>query len=236
MITFIREILSDIFDLFYPNICLACSNKLLKGEETICLRCQLELPLTEHWTNPDNILMKRFSGRVKVECAASFLFFKKGETVQELIHQLKYKNQEQVGEYLGRLLGYKLIQPNSIFKDIDLVVPVPLHWKKLKTRGYNQCNSFAKGISATTGIPCSLTALIRHHENISQTKKKRFDRWQNVEEIFGVTNPAQLTGKHILLVDDVVTTGATSETCMQTILQVPGTRVSFVSLATALKS
>ncbi len=236
MITFTKEILADVFDLFYPNICLACSDKLLKGEETICLRCQLELPLTDHWTDADNILMKRFSGRVKVESAAAFLFFKKGEAVQELIHQLKYKNQEQVGIYLGRLLGHKLIQPKSIFKDIDLVVPVPLHWKKLKARGYNQCNSIATGISVSLNTPCSLNALNRHHENISQTKKKRFDRWENVEDIFSVNNPAQLTGKHILLVDDVVTTGATSETCMQTILQVPGTRVSFVSLATALKS
>ncbi|MFN8321940.1 MAG: hypothetical protein U0T74_04730 [Chitinophagales bacterium] len=141
-----------------------------------------------------------------------------------------------MGIYLGKLLGHKLIQPNSIFKDIDLVVPEPLHWKKLKARGYNQCNSIATGISVSLNTPCSLNALNRHHENISQTKKKRFDRWENVEDIFSVTNPAQLTGKHILLVDDVVTTGATSETCMQTILQVPGTRVSFVSLATALKS
>lgn len=236
MSNFLTNTLAGIFDLFYPNICLGCSGKLLSGEKIICLQCQLELPVTEHYSDPQNALVKRFSGRVKVEAAAAFLMFKKGEMVQQLMHELKYKGREDVGEYLGKMFGSKLIQPQSIIRDIDLIVPVPLHWKKLKTRGYNQCNSFAKGISATTAIPWSPNTLIRHHENISQTKKKRFDRWQNVEEIFGVNNPAQLTGKHILLVDDVVTTGATSETCMQTILQVPHTRVSFVSIATALKT
>ncbi|MES2619918.1 MAG: ComF family protein [Bacteroidota bacterium] len=233
MIAFAKEYFSDLFDLFYPSICLACSQKLLKGENVICFHCESELPQTNHYNNPENNLMKRFAGRVTLEGAAALYIFHKGSPVQHLLHDLKYRGRKDVGEYLGKLLGNKFLQEDSIIKNIDLIVPVPLHWKKLKVRGYNQCDPFAQSLSETLSIPYSTNSLERSHENISQTKKKRFDRWENVAEIFSVINAGQLKGKHILLVDDVVTTGATAEACLQTILSVEEVKVSFAAIANA---
>lgn len=233
MITFLKNSFSDFFDLFYPNICLGCSRKLLRGEDVICFRCESELPQTRHWLQADNSLMKRFWGRVVLQEAASLYEFRDGNEVQHLLHQLKYRGRQEVGEYLGKALGNKINESNSPIKNVDLIVPVPLHWKKLKTRGYNQCDSFAKGLSIALNVPWTSTVLERTHENISQTKKKRYDRWGNVADIFSVVDETQLKGKHILLVDDVVTTGATSEACLQTILKAEDTRASFVAIASA---
>ena len=205
----------------------------LKNENVICFRCQNELPQTEHWRNADNKLMARFNGRVELLGAAALFQFQKEGPVQHLLHQLKYRNRKEIGEFLGKMFGEKLKQENSIIKNIDLIIPVPLHWKKLKIRGYNQCEPFAKGLSETMNVPWSSTALERIHENISQTKKKRFDRYGNVAEIFSVSDSNQITNNHILLVDDVVTTGATAEACLQRILKIPGTKTSFVSIAAA---
>ena len=199
MLRLAKEYASDLFGLFYPSICLACSQKLLKGEEIICFRCIGEMPQTNYWTQPDNKLMKRFQGRVELQSAAAFLFFKKGNAVQHLLHELKYRKRKEVGEYVGKMFGSKLKEENSIVQNIDLIIPVPLHWKKLKLRGYNQCDPFAQGLSDAMNVPWSSTAIERTHENISQTKKKRFDRYGNVAEIFSVCDETQLKGKHILL-------------------------------------
>ena len=233
MFSLVREYAIDFFDLFYPNICPACSQKLLKGELVICFRCESELPQADHWNNPENNLMKRFWGRVDLQGASAHYVFHKGSPVQHLLHQLKYRGRKDIGEFIGRIFANKLKQENSVIRNVDLIVPVPLYWKKLKIRGYNQCDPFAQGLSESLGIPWSSTAIERIHENISQTKKKRFDRWGNVSEIFGVKDDQQLTGKHILLVDDVVTTGATAEACLKTILTVENTKVSFAAIAQA---
>ncbi|MDB5282123.1 MAG: putative amidophosphoribosyltransferase [Bacteroidota bacterium] len=231
----IIEYLTDLFDLFYPNVCVACSGKLMSGEEVLCFKCESELPQSEHWNNPENTLMKRFWGRVDVQGAATLFQFQKGENVQQLLHQLKYRGRKDVGDYLGKMFGHLLKQENSVIKNIDLIVPVPLHWKKLKKRGYNQCDPFAEALSTTLNIPWSSTALERVHENVSQTGINRFDRYGNVAHIFSVADATQLKGKHILLVDDVVTTGATAEACLQTILSVENTKVSFAAIAVALR-
>lgn len=235
MLQFAVKRLQEVFGLFYPNICLACSQNLLGNEKVICTQCSSQLPKHDHWMQPENKLIMRFAGRVNVQAAAAYFRFSKTSPVRHLIHELKYKGRQDVGEFIGGLLGHKLIHQDSIFKNIDIIVPVPLHWKKQKNRGYNQCDSFAKGLAETMQIPWTPNALRRNHENISQTKKKRYDRWGNVEEIFGVKDETLLQGKHILLVDDVVTTGATSETCMQTILTVPDTKVSFAAMAMAAR-
>jgi len=235
MITLAKEYFSDLFDLFYPNICLACSQKLLRGENVICFRCESELPQTNHYNNPDNNLMKRFAGRVPLKGAAALYIFHKGGPVQHLLHELKYRGRKDVGEYVGKILGSKFQQQDTIIKNIDLIVPVPLHWKKLKLRGYNQCDPLAKALSELMNVPYSTDALERTLENISQTKKKRFDRWGNVADIFSVIDANRLKGKHVLLVDDVVTTGATAEACLQTILTVPDTKVSFAAIANAMR-
>ena len=235
MLSTAKEYLTDLFDLLYPHVCLSCSQKLLKGEEIICFKCENELPETHHWNNAENALMKRFWGRVDLNAAVALFQFQKGEHIQHLLHQLKYRGRQDVGEYTGRRLGCLLKKQASVIKDIDLVVPVPLHWKKLKKRGYNQCDLFAKSLAETIGVSWSSTALERVHENVSQTKIRRFDRWSNVSEIFAVSDAAQLKNKHVLLVDDVVTTGATAEACLKTILTVENTKVSFAAMAVALR-
>ncbi len=233
MLTLVQEYAVDFFGLFYPNICCACSKNLLKGESVVCLRCETDLPLAEYSNKSDNPLMKRFWGRVDLQGASAMYVFHKGSQVQHLLHQLKYRGRKDIGEYIGRSFANKLVEVDSVIKGVDLIVPVPLHWKKLKKRGYNQCDSFAKGLSETMGIPWSSTAIERIQENISQTKKKRIDRWENVAEIFSVKDETQLKGQHILLVDDVVTTGATAEACLNTILKVESTKVSFAAIAHA---
>ncbi len=235
MIVSVKEYLEDLFNLFYPNLCLSCDKTLRKGEQVICLRCERQLPVTEYWKEADNPLAKRFWGRLPVVNALALFQFRKGGPVQQLLHHLKYHNRKEVGEYCGKRLGYLLKNHGASIHEIDLIIPVPLHWKKQKLRGYNQCESFAAGLSSVLEIPYSMTALERVHENISQTKKHRFDRWENVAEIFGVKDAAQLQDRHILLVDDVVTTGATAEACMQTILSVPGTRISFAAIAAVVR-
>lgn len=227
--------LDELFGLFYPDVCVSCANKLLGAEKIICGKCSADLIYLNHWNTPDNKLMMRFAGRVHTESAAACFQFTKSSAIRPLIHALKYRSRQDVGEYLGSLFGAQLASNNSIFKNIELIVPVPLHWKKQKQRGYNQCDSFAQGLSSAMNIPWVSNSLKRNFENISQTKKKRYDRFGNVDEIFSVTDESILTGKHILLVDDVVTTGATSETCMQTLLAVPGVKVSFVAIAMAAK-
>src|ERR1043165_3982414 len=227
----VKEYTSDFFNLFYPEVCLACSQKLLKGEQLVCFKCGAEMPRTDQWKTPNNALMKRFWGRVDIQGAAAFYYFQKDGVVQHLLHQLKYNGRQEVGEFIGKELGDCFTSTGSVVKDIDLVVPVPLHWKKLKKRGYNQCAALAHSLAEAMNVAFSETTLERVHENVSQTTINRFDRHGNVNNIFAAADPAQLTGKHILLVDDVVTTGATAEVCLQTILSVPGTRVSFAAIA-----
>ncbi|HWB63190.1 MAG TPA: phosphoribosyltransferase family protein [Chitinophagales bacterium] len=225
----------DVVNLFYPKVCLACSEALLGNEEVICFKCEATLPETGHWNDPENALMKRFWGRVDLQGAAAMLQFQKGGPVQHLLHQLKYRGRQDVAAFLGQNFGNILKNDSSVIKDIDVVVPVPLHWKKLKSRGYNQCSFFAEELAKALNTGWSDTALERVHENISQTKFSRLDRWGNVAEIFAVKDATQLAGKHVLVVDDVVTTGATAEACMQTVLGVEGTRVSFAAMAVALR-
>ncbi len=234
MLTTAKEYFSDFINLFYPHICISCSEALLKNEAILCRTCESGLPETGYWKDAENPLMKRLWGRVDVQGAAAFYGFRKGSEVQELLHQLKYRGRKDIGEYIGKKFGHSLSAENSIIKGFDLIVPVPLHYKKLKQRGYNQCSPFAQGLSETLDIPWTENALERIHENISQTGKSRLDRWGNVSGIFGVKDEALLKGRHILLVDDVVTTGATAEACLHTILTVPGAKVSFCAIAMAL--
>lgn len=234
MFSSVKEYATDFFELFYPVVCAACSQKLLKGEHVICHRCFSNLPATDFWTDNQNTLAKRFWGRVHVQGAAALYKFNKLGHTQHLLHQLKYKGREDVGEYFGKATARMIKQEHCIIRDIDVVVPVPLHWKKEKLRGYNQCDLFARTIATAIQADCITDAIARVHENISQTKKKRFDRWGNVSEIFALRNYHSLQGKHVLLVDDVVTTGATAEACLSKLLTVPDTRVSFVAMAIAV--
>jgi len=224
--------LDDLLSLFYPKLCQSCGKSLFYKEEIICLQCKLHLPETGFHLEKDNALEQFFWGRVPFERASAFLYFVKKGNVQHLIHRLKYKGKEEIGIYLGKLYGKKLIQSED-FRSIDFIVPVPLHLSKLKLRGYNQSELFANGLSESMNVPVNTTILIRQKASETQTRKSRFKRWENVKEIFTIENGEVFENKHLLLVDDVITTGATLESCAGILLKISGVKVSVASIAVA---
>ena len=224
--------LKDFFNLLYPKECAACNNTLLQNEHCICTICRFELPNTNFHLEPDNQVEKLFWGRVKLEAATSLYYFTKSGLVQKLLQELKYNNNTEVGICLGEIMGDSL-KNASILSDIDIIIPIPLHPKKEYKRGYNQSYFFAKGISDIIEIPIAEKNLKRGVFTETQTNKTRIERWENVEDIFVIKNPDNLKGKHILLVDDVVTTGATAESCAKVLLEIEDVKVSFVSIAVA---
>lgn len=224
--------LADAFSLFFPNNCAGCGEPLLKNEKTICTFCLADLPYTGFHHEKGNAVEKLFWGKVPLEAAFALCFFSKSTRVQHLLHELKYKGNQPVGELLGKELG-KQIKENERFGAIDAVVPVPLHPKKEKKRGYNQSAVIAEGICSILEKEPMKHIVVRTRETTTQTRKSRFARWENVDSIFTVTDKKQLEGKHILIVDDVVTTGSTLESMIQEILKVKGTKVSVAAIACA---
>ncbi len=224
--------LTDLLNLFFPNLCQACGQSLIKNEKIICLSCLFKLPKTNFHIHEDNPISQIFLGRVNINTATSFLFFNKGGNVQKLIHQLKYKGNTETGLFLGELLGSDL-KKSSLYSNIDIIVPVPLHQKKLHKRGFNQSEIIAEGMSKTMNLPVNTNSFYRLENTETQTKKSRYTRWENVKNKFGVLNSEKLEGKHILLVDDVLTTGATLESCANSLLEIPQTTISIVTLAYA---
>ena len=225
-------LLDDFLSLFYPRLCAGCHAPLVRGEEVICLGCLADLPKTGFEKIPDNPVAQLFWGRAEIKMATSFCSFDKGGIVQHFMHQLKYKGAKEVGEKLGNLFGsvlYKCVP----YREIELLVPVPLHPKREHKRGYNQSTEIGRGISVAMGKPLMTGNLIRNHYSTTQTNKGRFERWENVKELFSVRKPELLEGKHLLLIDDVVTTGSTLEACAQSLLKVPGTTVSVATIAYA---
>jgi ComF family protein len=228
----LKELTDDLFSLFFPNLCLGCGQPLIRGEETICSICHFHLPKTYFHNDPDNPLNKVFWGRVPVEAVAAYVYFQKGSTVQHLLHQLKYKGKQEVGIRMGKWFGQEL-QYADIFRDVELVIPVPLHPAKLSKRGYNQSRMFAEGLVSAMQAKIEDRCLYRKVNSKTQTRKSRYNRWENVEDIFAVRHPEKLAGRRILLVDDVITTGATLEACAQALLQVPGVKVCIATIACA---
>lgn len=227
-----KNTIHDFLNLFFPDLCVVCREKLIEGETHICTDCLLLLPKTNYHLQPDNRLEEFFAGRIPFERAAAFAYFLKGGSLQHIIHELKYNQNPEIGRFIGGLCGENI--KNSPFaKAIDLLVPVPLHTKRLKQRGYNQSLKICEGISDVTGIPIDAETLIRTVNNPSQTKNARFDRWKNVENIFCVAHPEVFSGKHILLVDDVVTTGSTIESCIKELIKSEGCRVSIYAIGVA---
>lgn len=224
--------ITDFFSLVYPRICVCCGNSLWGGEEVICRFCEYHLPKTNdfnEWNNPVN---KLFWGRTSIRGAAAFLVFNKGNKVQRLIHELKYKGRKDIGIYLGSRFG-TFLKNSAIFHDADFIFPVPLHKKRYMKRGYNQSEQFAIGISASMKIPVNTRCLVRSWANETQTRKSRFARWLNVENIFSLRHEEQFTNSHILLVDDVITTGATLESCINTLYNIPNVTISVAAIAYA---
>lgn len=225
----IKRILGDIIRLFYPAICPGCGQPLLKNENVLCLGCEIKLPRTGFLIHPENPVEKIFWGRLPLNHASAFLYFRKSGLAQNLMHRLKYKNHRELGIRLGYMAG---IEYRDVLKTmaIDALTVVPLHSKKLKTRGYNQSQLVAEGFSLATGIPLLTGVLVRQHASETQTKKKRYERWENIENLFDVADTGSVAGKHILLIDDVITTGATIEACGKALVAVPDTRLSVLGL------
>jgi len=228
------SVLDDFASLFYPKVCNACGNSMFRNEEVICTFCLYHLPKTNYHKQEDNPLARVFWGRVNLENVSAYYYFSKGSKVQHLMHQFKYKGRHEIGVYLGKLYGSDLIQDEK-FQDVDMVIPVPLHPKKIRKRGYNQSEKFASGLAQAMKIELDTQSLIRTYASETQTRKTRFSRWENVKEIFKVTDEEKIAGKHILLVDDVITTGATIEASASHLLSIEGARVSVASLACTLR-
>jgi ComF family protein len=232
MLKFIQQAADDLFGLFFPNLCLGCGQPLIRGEEVICSICHFHLPKTYFHNDPENALNSVFWGRVNLEAVAAYLYFQKGSTVQHLLHQLKYKDRQEIGVRIGKWYGLELRQAD-VFRDVELIVPVPLHPRKLRRRGYNQSEALAEGLASVMKAQKETRCLYRKVDSKTQTRKARYSRWENVENIFGVSHAERLKGRHILLVDDVITTGATLESCAQALLGIPGVKVSVATIAFA---
>ena len=225
--------IDDLKELLFPRYCKVCGRRLMLSEEHLCLGCLFELPRTHYDRNPNNLLMQHFMEWPEVVRATAYFYYYKDGEYSKLIHHLKYLGHPKVGTYLGRLASNEL-RPSGFFDGIDLIIPVPLSKKKKKKRGYNQCDYIAQGISEVTGIAACTDCIERSIDTETQTRKGQIDRWKNTEGIFRIKNAEVLKGKHVLILDDVATTGATLHACISTLLTIPGVRVSIFALAKAV--
>jgi ComF family protein len=226
------RLFDDLLGLLYPRLCLACGHDLPPYAQSFCLRCKLALPETGFHLLQENAFTDRFWGRLDLQAGAAMLYFRRQGLSQTLMHRLKYQGKREVGKELGRLYGYQL-RESFWFKGLDGIVAVPLHPRKERRRGYNQSESFALGLSEGLRIPYWRGALARTLDTDSQTTKSRFERLENMQRAFLAPQQERLQGKHILLADDVLTTGATLEACALKLLEIPGVRVSMTTIAIA---
>ena len=223
---------TDFFNLLFPDLCVVCGENLLQTEQHICFNCLHSIPKTNYHLEVNNLIEKRFWGKAPVCRGTAFFFFHKGSPFQKLLHSLKYKGNKEIGVVLGKYAAADLLDSPD-FLTIDLIVPVPLHPMRYKRRGYNQSECIAQGLSAILGKPIDASTLCRVHENTTQTKKSVYERYENTEGIFELMNKNTFSGKHILLVDDVLTTGSTLEACIQTLLETENINISIFTLAVA---
>jgi ComF family protein len=219
----------DFFSLFFPQLCSGCGKSLFKNESVICTDCVYNLPYTDFHKDSDNAVAKQLWGRIPFTAAFAFLHFHKGSRVQSLMHQLKYNNKPEVAFKLGEMYGAQLHSSDGV-KSFDVIIPVPLHPAKEKKRGFNQSDFFARGLSQTLNIPVDLS-LRRKVFTDTQTRKSRFVRYENMKDVFVLPHSTSLEGKHVLLVDDVITTGATIEACAVELLKITGLKVSIATIA-----
>ncbi len=231
--SYFNDFWDDFISLLFPRLCYACGNHLLRNEKLICTECYVVIPRTNYHIDKDNPVAQLFWGRCIIERAAAFSYYNKGSRIRNLIHNLKYKGIREIGYELGRIYGFSLIS-SGFTSDIDLIIPVPLHPEKMRIRGFNQSEIISKGIADATGLEVDIKSLLRKSSSATQTKRSRYERWTNVEGIFQVIDPQPIIGKHILLVDDVITTGSTIESCTNELLNVKGVKVSVVALAFAV--
>lgn len=223
----------SFWSLLFPRCCVVCGSPLSRGEECLCTCCNINLPRTGFHVRKDNPVECLFWGRIPgLKRASSFLFYRKGSDFRRILHLLKYGGYKELGEVMGRYMSAEL-SSGEFFDGVDMIIPVPLHRKKQKLRGYNQSEWIARGIASVTGIPLCAECMIREKNTETQTRKSTFERWENVEGIFRLCDTVHFEGKHVLLVDDVLTTGATTVACASAFAGVSGIRISVLTLAVA---
>ena len=227
------DLWDDFISLLFPRLCYACGNQLMRNENLICTECFVVIPRTNYHFIEDNPVAQLFWGRCLIEKAAAFSYYNKGSRIRKLIHNLKYNGIREIGYDLGRLYGLSL-KTSGFINDIDIIIPVPLHPVKKRIRGFNQSETISMGIADATHLPVDLKSLARVLVSATQTKRSRYERWTNVEGIFQVLDSQTIMGKHVLLVDDVITTGSTIESCTNELLKIEGVKVSAVALAFAV--
>jgi len=228
----LNQYFTGFWALLFPSICKGCGTVLGSSREVLCRSCESKLPKTSFLDDPENPVAQMFWGRVPLENAVSLFYYRKGELLQNLIHQLKYHGGKETGLYLGRLAG-KILNETKLIKGTDVLIPVPLHPRKQRIRGYNQSELLAQGISDIIGIKVETKAVIRTIHTESQTLRKRYERWQNVSNIFKIINYKQLIKKHIWILDDIVTTGSTIESLCHTLQEVPEVKMSVLTIGYA---
>lgn len=222
--------IQHVINLFFPKACAACASFLLAEEMVVCTSCRHKLPLTNHHLMEENEVVKKFYGRISLKFGAALFYFHKKGMVQELIHKLKYKGHEEIGEMIGNWYAEEL-KVIEILKTADFIIPVPLHKKRLKQRGFNQVTKFGKALSDNLNIPYNDTVLIRKVYTKTQSSKNLLDRNEIVNETFDVLFDESFHGKHFIIVDDVITTGATLESCGNALLKIPDAKISIVCMA-----
>ena len=221
-----------LINLFFPRICAGCTTILISNETVICTSCRHNIPVTNHYLAIENEAYKKFYGRIPVEHVSAFLYFHKKGMVQELIHNLKYKGHEEIGTLLGHWYGAELKQ-TLLANHPDVIIPVPLHRRKHKERGYNQVTTFGLALSEELAIVYNKDLLVRNVYSKTQSKKNLLGRTEGIENLFDVNFTDQDHGKHFLLIDDVITTGSTLEACSRALLKIPNAKISIVCMAMA---
>ena len=225
----IKGIKNSLLHLAFPQVCAGCGSDLVGENNKLCLQCYEDLPKTSFHLHDNNPIEKLFWGRLPVTHATAQYYFTKQSLVQRLMHRFKYKGDKELRLFLGRLIGYQLGETNR-FKDVEVLVPLPLFASKERMRGYNQAALLCEGIAEIIQKPVLKNAVVRTMHTDSQTKKSRVERWQNMDGRFQLVDETSLKAKHILLVDDVITTGATLEACGQEILKCENVKLSITTL------
>jgi ComF family protein len=213
-----KELKNSILHILFPHVCDGCGSDIIDEESSLCIKCIAELPETNFHLHANNPVEKIFWGRLPLICATAQYYFIKESMMQRLMHELKYKGNRELGKQLGRLMGYDLQKTNR-FRKVDYLVPLPLFASKEKKRGYNQATILCEGIAEVVNTEIAKDVIVRTQYTETQTKKGRIERWQNIEGKFELITPEKIRNKNILLVDDVITTGATLEACGQELLQ-----------------
>jgi ComF family protein len=226
----IRSAFQSLSHLFFPHICTGCGSDIINTEQLLCFSCIDRLPITDFHRHADNPVEKVFWGRIPVSQATSYIYFSKDSLIQQLLHEFKYKGNTDIGLYFGRKMGESLVQSDR-FPLMDGLVPLPLHTGKERKRGYNQAKILCDGMAEVLKVPILDKAIMRTRKTETQTHKSRVERWMNMEGKFRIEDPALLENRNILLVDDVITTGATLEACGYELMRAKGLLLSIATLA-----